>query len=184
MASSNTNRKVSLNYCDLYNTPTEALDILDKITYLDSNKRYFDPCAGKGVITEWIKHNVNSNVESNELFDHGYNTTYKENFLETKQEWDYDVIIQNPPYKLAKEFVLKGFGVAREQWVFCRLDFLTSKNRLNELWSRDHLKEVHIFSYRVSCTKGVDEEKTENSVNYAWFYFDTLYSGDPVVKWI
>ena len=181
MASPNTKRDKSLDYSDLYNTSVESLDALFKHATFDKTKTLFEPCAGIGCVSEYFR-NKQYNMETNELFDHGYKTDYNLDFL-TSDFKHYDIIVSNPPYKLAKKFVLKGFEVATEQYLFLRLDFLASKNRKLELFDLKKLKTVYVFSERVSCTEGKAQEPTTNAVNYAWFHFDNNYNGNPEIIW-
>jgi len=181
-ASPNTKRDKSLDYCDLYNTPIVALDKLFEHIRLDNRSTILEPCAGKGIIAEYLRER-GYDVGTNELFDHGYKTIWNENFLEWSND-GFDYIITNPPYKLAKEFILKGFDVAREQYHLLRLSFLESQNRYDELFSLGHLKNVYIFVKRISCTEGQDELPTANSVSYCWLHFDKEYNGLPTLYWI
>lgn len=189
MATANTKRKVSKDYSDLYNTPRKALEALfdhPEFTF-DKNNSYFEPCNGKGAISNFVKEKTGISMVTNELF--GYSKTdYTENFLKPKKkvakDWEYDIIISNPPFKIGSEFVQEGFKYAKEQYQLLRLNFLEGKTRKETLFSKKHLKRVFIFSYRISCTKGVEEEPSANAVAYAWFHFDRDYNGQPELHWL
>lgn len=183
MSSPNTKRVKSLSYCDLYNTPKEALDKLMDFADLNKYSRILEPCAGKGVISEYLK-GFGYSIETNEAFDHGYQTNYKEDFLKFNEDFQYDFIVSNPPYKIAKEFVLKGFKVAKEQYQLLRVSFLEGKSRYEDLFSLGHLKGIYLFTSRISCSEGVDELPTANAVCYAWLHFDREYKGNPQLYWI
>ena len=129
MASPNTKRDKSKDYSDLYSTPEIALDKLFEVVDFNKDKKYFEPCAGIGIVSEYIR-NRGLFVVTNELFKHGYTTEYNEDFLNTDIEFNYDTIISNPPYKLANEFVNKGFECAKEQYLLLRLQFLESKKTI------------------------------------------------------
>ncbi len=192
MASPNTKRDKSKEYSDLYNTPEIALtSLFDNIELISKRNdgiiTILEPCAGCGVISEYLrsKNPIKFAVGTNELYDHGYTTDWEEDFLTwTKQEGGFDYIITNPPYKLAKEFVLKGFEIAQEQYLFLRLDFLSAKNRYEDMFSLRHLQNVYVFISRVSCTEGVEQKETTNAVNYAWFHFNKEFVGQPTLYWI
>lgn len=189
MATANTKRNVSKDYSDLFNTPTLALEALfnhEEFAF-DKELSYFEPCNGKGAVSNFIKEHTGVQMVTNELF--GYSKTdFTENYLSPKKkvanEWDYDMIISNPPFKIGAEFVQEGFKYAKEQYQLLRLNFLEGKSRSETLFSKKHLKRVFIFSYRVSCTKGMEEEDTANAVAYAWYHFDREYSGSPEILWI
>ena len=189
MASPNTKRDVSKDYSDLYNTSRQALDGLFNHPdfEFDKNKTYFEPCNGKGAVSNYVKEVTNVKMVTNELY--GYSkTNFTENFLSPKKKvakgWNYDIIISNPPFKIGMEFVEQGFNFAKEQYQLLRLNFLEGKTRKEKLFSQKHLKRVFIFSYRISCSKGVEEEPSANAVAYAWYHFDKDYQGDPTIHWI
>lgn len=184
MASPNTKRIKSLSYCDLYNTPIVALDKLFEHILIKDCATILEPCAGKGVIADYLK-GRGYGIWANELFDHGYKAHWNDDFLEWPEDRvKFDYIITNPPYKLAKEFILKGFDVAQEQYHLLRLSFLESQGRYDELFSLGHLKNIYTFVKRISCTEGVDEKATANSVPYCWLHFDKNYKGKPTLHWI
>lgn len=186
MASPNTVRTTSKQYSDLYNTPEAALDRLFKKVDITSDKIIFEPCAGKGKIAEYLTTRFSCKVITNELEDHGYETNYRHDFLEQEMflSENVDCIITNPPYKIAKEFILKGFEYCNEQYHFLRLSFLESKNRYEDLFKLGHLKTVYILTSRVSCSKGVEEEPQANAVAYVWLHFDKDFNGLPTIDWI
>lgn len=81
----------------------------------------------------------------------------------------FDVIIGNPPYSLAKEFIEKCFELQSDSGVvimLLRTAFLESKSRY-EFWQDNPLTELHILSKRPSFTgKGTD------ATSYSWFVWD------------
>ena len=187
MASPNTKREVSKSYSDLYTTPQEAMDALCKHVTFDKSLTYFEPCKGIGNISDYMKTKLDIHMETNELF--GYSESdFTEDYLKPRKKvsdgWDYDVIVTNPPYRIAQEFVQEGFKYAKVQYHLLRLNFLEGKRRKQELYSQQHLKRVFLFSYRISCAKGVQEEPQANAVAYAWFEFDRDYVGNPELVWL
>lgn len=74
----------------------------------------------------------------------------------------YDVVISNPPFTLAVEFILKSMGIAPLLIFLLPLSFVSSKKR-REFLDR-HPPEINVLSKRPSFTgKGTD------SVDYGWF---------------
>ena len=65
-----------------------------------------------------------------------------------------------------------------------RLQFLESKKRYEQLFSKGHLKNVYVFVSRISCTEGIEQKETANSVTYCWCHFDRDYVGQPTLHWI
>jgi hypothetical protein len=201
-AASNTRRKEATSSNDLFITPKEALNAIWKHVKADIDKtspyaRVLEPCQGLGDIAAYVRDNTNNftTITTNELYlcEDGHKLLFvpifQDDFLleDTKlanTKGDYDLILCNPPYNKAMEFVLKGFEYAPIQWDFLRLNFLEGQKRYEELFSMGKLTDVYIFTYRVSCDKGYDREETANSVSYAWYRFDKNYSGSPRLHWL
>jgi hypothetical protein len=198
LASPNTNRKEKSNSADLYSTPIEAMDAIRDHLAADIGKIYskinrevqlLEPCNGLGFISDYIEEdgvlaNFPINVVRNELYDYNTDTDFKEDFLENKYLGQYDIIVTNPPYLKATEFILKGFEHAPIQWHFLRLSFLEGQKRFMDLFNLGKLSDVYLFTFRVSCPKGVEMEDSANSVAYCWYRFDKSYCGQPILHWL
>lgn len=207
MSSPNTKRDESTSSNDLYITPKKAMEAIlpyiqaDVDKWYESNNqdgtlKFLDPCQGLGDIVEFFAAKLPEVYPfSNELFPCEDEDkllclpNYQDDFLSddcrlAETQGDYDIIIANPPYNKAMEFVLQGFNYAPIQWHFLRLSFLESQKRFEGLFNLGKLSDVYIFTYRVSCEKGYDREKTANSVCYAWFRFDNKYVGQPTLHWL
>lgn len=191
MASSNTNRKEKSSSNDLYSTPIEALYAIWPYLSVDLKHKdchtILEPCSGMNGISNYMQDfGWDLEVFTNEMFPvEGcyYHTT--EDFLsEENTIGTYDLIVTNPPYVKAKEFILKGFEHAPIQWHFLRLAFLEGQSRFMDLFSLGKLSDVYVFTYRVSCKKGVEQEETANSVSYCWYRFDKNYCGQPRLHWL
>jgi len=205
MASPNSRRDENKSSSDLYITPKEALFAI--FPYVNADVRamaktnlepnLLEPCSGLGDIADFFCDNLDScvSITANELYaceDRSkllWRPNYRLDFLEddhalANRKGTFDMIIANPPYNKATEFVLKGFEYAPVQWHFLRLNFLEGQKRYDQLLSLGKLTDVYIFTYRVSCDKGYDREETANSVCYAWFRFDNNYSGSPRLHWL
>lgn len=209
-ATPNTKRDEKESSNDLYITPKEAMEAILPYIQVDIDDILFDdgyghpdnlhcyvldPCQGLGDIAEFFNKNSDVYMVSNELYpcyDETkliFNPNYYDDFLAdgtalSKTKNEYDMIIVNPPYNKAMEFVLKGFEYAPIQWHFLRLSFLEGKKRYEELFKLNHLSDVYLFTYRVSCDKGYDREETANSVCYAWYRFDKEHNGHPTLHWL
>lgn len=188
MASPNTKRDEKKSSNDLYTTPVEALDAIWPYLKQDTIVGYnlLEPCSGMHDITNYIEDKYDVKVYTNELYpvdNHQYD--FHEDFLgDSAIGTSFDIIVTNPPYNKAVDFILKGFEHAPVQWHFLRLSFLEGQERYEKLMSLGKLTDVYIFTYRVSCPKGVDREPSANSVCYAWYRFDRNYNGLPTLHWL
>lgn len=189
MATPNTKRDESSSSNDLYVTPEEALDAIWSHMLKDvlRSKSVLEPCAGMLDIADYLESQViYAKIYVNEL--HPVKGVHYDNTVDFLSEDNgigkHDIIITNPPYNKAAEFILKGFEHADVQWHFLRLSFLEGKKRFDNLFNLGKLSDVYVFTYRVSCPKGVDREETANSVCYAWYRFDNKYCGLPRLHWL
>lgn len=100
-------------------------------------------------------------------------------------------IVTNPPYKYAKEFVLKALEQVddgRKVCMFLKLTFLEGKARLQELFSKYPPKRIWVFSERVMCAKNGDFDGVRagggSAVAYAWFIWEKGYKGETTIGWL
>lgn len=100
-------------------------------------------------------------------------------------------IITNPPYKYAKEFVLKALELLAEGhkcYMFLKLTFLEGIDRYKELFSKYPPKTVYVFPKRVLCAKNGDfngmKERGGSAVAYSWFVWEKGYTGKPTIDWL
>ena len=203
-----TSRKEPLNSADLYSTPQIALEAIkpfleEDIAQIANQKvrvgqsaqvSISEPCNGLGNISNWLKGQWNQyisdldvTVRTNELNNWGVFADMTQDFLNQALliPDTYDMIVTNSPYNKAVEFIKQGFQHAPVQWQLLRFSFLEGQKRYSELFSLGHLTDVYIFSYRISCPKGIAQEKGENAVCYCWYRFDRdAYVESPQLHWL
>ncbi len=146
---------VRLNDTDFYPTPLWCIENLD----IDWTKfaTAHEPCRGDGRLQNW-------------LISKGLPTTYTEiseglDFFDWNQKTD--LIITNPPFSLAKEFIDHSLKNAKCVIMLLRLNFLASIKRY-EWWSSVPPTALYVLSKRPSFTgSGTD------ATDYAWFVWDT-----------
>lgn len=160
-------KKAMINYMknekndELY-TPRYAIKPL--IKYLPKNVKIWE-CTDYG----------NSNI-TNVLKEHGYEviTTHKNdfNFLTDKPNFEFDIIITNPPYTLKDEFIKKCYEYEKP---FCLLLPLTSLEGINRgKMYRENGIELLVFDRR--CNFIYDNAKKSNWFNTSWFCYNILPS--------
>lgn len=98
----------------------------------------------------------------------------------------FDAIITNPPFSLAKEFILKACEVAPRFAFLLPLNYLHGKERLDEIYSREILEKVYVFArYPLLSAQIRPDGKYETGMMvYAWYIFDTRHKGAPTIRWI
>lgn len=78
----------------------------------------------------------------------------------------YDVLITNPPFHLAEDFVKTGWKRARFTVLLLRLNYIGTDKRYQ--WMHDNMPSMMVLPNRPSFN---DDGKTD-SIEYAWMVWD------------
>lgn len=186
-ASNHTDKEREMN--DYYATDPIAIDKLLKVE--KPNKHILECSAGEGHLAERLKE-FGYDVKTNDIIERNYKLDSVEDFLFGGGSTNLDRdIVTNPPYKFAKEFVLKSLETVadgRKVYMFLKLTFLEGKSRFNELFSKYPPKNIYVFSERVMCAKNGDFETMKagggSAVAYAWYVWEKGYQGKTTIEWI
>ena len=186
MASTNTKRKpkeeIELN--ELYNTPDIALEsFYNQYDYVfKTYKKYYDPCNGLGKISNFLK-GIGKECITSDIIDYGCQNFVQDFLILEELPEGVDCLVFNPPFTLTEAFIDKFYELASKEdryiglLMFNRMTTIESNSRAtkfsNGTWIMENMWQ---FGFRVSCTKGIDEEPTANSVAYSWF---ELSNGEP-----
>lgn len=168
--------------------------VIDKLLKVESPRNCIWECAcGGGHMSERLIE-CGYNVCSTDIVDRGYKRlSFLKDFLKAGSApfWQSFDIVTNPPYKYAKEFVLKALELLPDEgccYMFLKLTFLEGKARFADLYSKFPPKTIYVFSERVNCAKNGDFEKLKGSggsaVAYAWFVWEKGYEGKTLIRWI
>lgn len=145
---------VRLNKTDFYPTPLWCLENLE----VDWSKfsSIHEPCKGDGRLYNWFK-NQNLKVSYSEI-NEGLD------FF----DWDekVDLILTNPPFSIAQEFIDHSLDRANTVFMLLRLNYLGSIKRY-DWWVKNSPSSLFVLSKRPSFTgSGTD------ATDYAWFVWD------------
>lgn len=171
---------------DGYQTPKSALEPLLPYLELEDVKFFLEPCKGEGNIINLVKPLLSENcriehTELNEGKDY-----FKQNFTAV------DLIITNPPFSQAMEFLEKSLKEAKTVIYLLRLNFLASQKR-REFWGTyppDHIfvlskRPCFIWTCKIRgcgkkhpagtklCSCGGRVGPGTDATEYAWFVWDT-----------
>lgn len=185
---------------DYYATPTnDVLDFFDKLINRDDEidirdiNTILEPAGGGGHMIDALSEIfVFSDIDSVDI-EPKRDDIIQADFLSDDNDElinkDYDLVITNPPFKLAKEFIDKSLEISnRYVMYYLKIQFLEGINRKE--WFRGlPLKYVYVYSYRSNPHRNgspVDEngKKWSSTVCYAWYVFDHEYKGEPIIRWI
>lgn len=166
---SSTNRGGLRHANDLYVTPKWAVDAI--LPHMGAPTRVLDPACGDGELLRAAADFWHGRVQMYgiDIEDRGWPLTDVRDALKPEPWPVVDMILANPPYSLAFEFVCRALQEARRRnrqngtcAVLLRLAWLAGQKRAE--FHRQHPSDVYVLSKRPSFTgAGTD------SADYAWF---------------
>ena len=164
---------------DFYPTPENATQsLLDKQKF---EGNILECACGNGAMSEVMIKN-GYDVYSSDLINRNYGETGVD-FLESDKQ--VDNIVTNPPFKLATEFTLKGFELARKKVVMLsKISYLEGVKRRELIFNKDKEERVLIFTRRVPFKKESTQKLAGGLMAFGWFIYDVNYNGKPQIDWI
>lgn len=167
---------------DYYATDPSAIDSLNSIIPLN-NLRIWEPACGGGHLSKRME-NFGATVISTDLYDRGFGVSGVDFLNETTPR--SPIIITNPPYKYAQEFVEHAINIGVDKVaMFLKITFLEGQKR-RRLFDKYPPKIVAVFSKRIQVAINGDPEmfKKSSAACYAWFIWEKGYTGKPAIQWI
>lgn len=182
---------------DFYATDPKAVEmLLDTINYTPQGREFLEPCVGEGHIADTVNRYYNDyfHMTGLDIVDRGWNNGrfIKENFLTWKYKILYDLIITNPPYSLAREFVEKGMECLKIGGImamFLKIQFLEGAKR-KELFDKYPPKYIYVFRNRMpTWNNGQPKDpktgkKWATTMCHAWFVWEKGSTSEPIVRWL
>lgn len=177
---------------DYYATDPLAID---KLLLVEKPFSHIWECAaGGGHLAKRLKEQ-GYKVTTSDIVERDYKLDFIQDFLKmsicglgSNEEYD---ILTNPPYKYAKEFVLRALDMikdGRKVYMFLKLTFLEGKARLKELFSKYPPKRIYVFSERILCAKNAEFQKMieggGSAIAYAWYVWEKGYTGKTQIEWL
>ena len=176
------------NKNDYYQTPYSMTRQLLEVENFEG--KILEPCCGGGAIVKVLR-DYDKSVDYCDLNNEFSLTVFFKNFLDfINDDFEkYDNIITNPPYSLAKEFILKAKQITNNKIaMLLPLNYLHGVTRYNEIYLDKEfpLKVVYVF-----CRYGMLEETIRDDgtyrtgmMVYAWYIWDKSYKGEPMIRWL
>jgi hypothetical protein len=173
-----TNRGTNRNKNDFYATPKDVVhNILQTINLNKYGDNILEPGAGNGNICSTIKKIYpNKHITAIELRKEEENNLKQcsniviiDDYLNMNINCKYDIIIGNPPYSIAIEFINTSLNILNNNGIIIfllRTAFLESKSRY-DFWQKNPPSGLYTLSKRPSFTgHGTD------ATSYSWFTWD------------
>jgi len=156
-----TNRGSERNASDFYPTPSWCTKKLLEKLILNNVQSFYEPCKGDGAIYDIVPI---ANKDWSEI-------QLGRDYLIGEHK-SVDLIITNPPYSLAIEFIEKALTHSKAVVMLLRLNYLESQKRFN-FWQANPPSHLITLSKRPSFTgKGTD------ATGYAW----VVWNGEGIVN--
>lgn len=173
---------------DFYSTDPRAVDCLletlEKLN-IEIPDTIIEPSVGMGHIADKFK-KIGKKVIGYDIVDRGYEGTILQDFLTVESLDDNKMFVENPPYKLALDFIKKSLELCQEGervCAFLKIQFLEGQQRA-KFFEENPPEYVAVFSKRVRCNKdGIDDGKG-SVVCYAWYIWKKGYKDFPKITWI
>lgn len=173
-----TNRGGERKAYDFYATPPETIrSFLANFDGISSGDRILEPSAGNGQIIKVLRESGYDNrIDAVELRPEERATleALADNvtigsFFDYDPGYGYDVIIGNPPYSMALEFINKSLELLHPGGLLIfllRTNFLESEKRF-KWWQEHPLSGLYTLHKRPSFTgRGTD------ATSYSWFVWE------------
>jgi hypothetical protein len=144
----------------------------------------WEPACGEGHMAEVITEIASSAVIASDIFSYSYGVAPFD-FLNDPPLDHPEWIITNPPFKLACEFTLRAFDLAREGVaMLVRTQWIEGVGRYEKLF-RDRPPSLYApFVERVPMVKGRWDPDASSATSYAWFVWRMGVPGSPRIFWI
>lgn len=171
-------------YLDFYATsPTAITRFLEKHTI--PRLPIWECAAGENNL---VKPLVDAGYQciTSDIVERRTKLDYVEDFLNTRT-LRAPIILTNPPYAYAKEFVLHAIDLGADYiYMFLKTTFLEGQARYKDLFSIYPPKEVWVFSAREQAALNNNEEefKKSSAASYSWFIWEKGFRGNPTIHWI
>lgn len=178
---------------DFYATSPKAVELFLNALKKDNyslNSKIWECACGQGHISKVLINN-GFEVFSSDLIPRGYS----ENIFDfLNDDCNIDLtntdILTNPPYKKAKEFVLRGLELlnnGNRLILFLKIRFLEGERRFQQIFRNTPPRYVYVHVTRQSCAMdGNFDEYCKNSGSecYAWIIWEKGSEKETILRWI
>jgi hypothetical protein len=165
---------------DCYESAPEAVHALLRVE--DLPQVILEPCCGSGAIVKVLRA-TGRTVHAYDLIDYGLEDSLSR--VDFLMEWKVlpgtEMIVTNPPNKLATEFAEHALQLCPRLILLQPLTFCSSEER-GPIMDNGILQRIHAFKRRLPMMhrRGWTGPKNTSQTVYAWFVFDRDYRGPTI----
>lgn len=152
-----TNRGAERRASDDYQTPLWAVHAILPYFAWDDIHTFLEPCKGDGHIFKSLPKGVKKTWRE---------LSQGRDYLDYDPKTEFDLIITNPPFSLAMDFLERSLGQARTVAYLLRVNWLGSIDR-RDFWNLNPPDHMLVLTPRPSFTGG-----STDATEYAWFIWD------------
>lgn len=169
---------------DLYDTPPQALAALLAELPLSHMERIWEPAAGQGNLVYYLQE-LKYEVVASDIIDRGcVGCRYMDFLKTTTMPPRCKVILTNPPYRWAKDFVRHALQLKPKLLILLlRLAFLEGTRR-TDILERSGLAHIFVFRNRLPMMHraGWTGKKASSAMPFAWFVWKPGFDGVPTIS--
>ncbi len=167
---------------DLYETPEVATLALLRAEPLP--RTIWEPACGPGAIVRVLR-DAGHRVIATDLIDYhspDQDHAGRDFLLERRAPEGVEIIVTNPPFKLAAQFAAHALSLSPRVAMLLRLTFLESTRR-NAILDGGQLARVHVFRNRLPMMHrdGWAGNRVSNPTAFAWYVWQRGYRGKPEI---
>ena len=173
---------------DFYPTEPWVTEALCRAVEFDNRGLLWEPACGDGRMAK-VLHTWHPAVVASDIADHGYGASGID-FLRGGGEWlaakragPVAAIVTNPPFALAREFIVRAVEITRpaegKVAILQRHEFDAPKT--NRPLFRPPFAAKLILPRRPRWN---DSDTASPRFPYAWYLWDWRYQGAPVLRWL
>lgn len=178
---------------DFYPTPIELARVaLEKFPENEKPLFILDPGAGDGIWGKVCKDVFSDHllygVDIREL-SHPcqYDIWVNKDYLDYDFPLKFNLVIGNPPYSLAEEFIRKSFELLTPDgyiYFLLRLEFLASKKRYLGLFKDFKPNKIIVCSRRPSFFTTKSGGHTTDAIDYCMILWHNGWKGETTLDWL
>jgi hypothetical protein len=165
---------------DCYSTPAVAIEALLTVESLPHH--IWEPAAGRGNIVRYLR-DAGHVVVASDIWHYDFALDFEADFLaQVQAPAGTELILTNPPYRYATEFVVRALDLCPRVILLCRLAFLESERRTHILDS-GMLEAVHVFKRRLPMMhrEGWSGPRASSAMAFAWFVWQRNHAGPTTI---